>query len=246
MSADGSGRVLTAVELENARRTRRHPSPTQFDYLHVRRLVDDLRREFAQLAGVSDVLDIYCGSRPYDDLFPAGGRTVGLDVEGNPYNVADVVSNEFLPFDDATFDLVTCLEAFQYVQEPERGVAEVRRVLRPGGTAIVSLPFVWEYDRTFLEHRYTGPELSYLFRDWDEARVVENGGRAIVWATLTGTMLERARMRLPRPLRPLFAPLYLALNAAGGVLDAIERRQSTGRVVLPMNLLASARRPVDD
>lgn len=246
MIRDAGARALTAFELERSRRSRRRPRRTQFDYLHVRRLVDDLARTFAALDGqVHDVLDVYCGSRPYDDLFPAGTRVTGLDVVGNPYGLADVVSDEFLPFDDASFDLVTCIEAFQYVTDPEPGVAEIRRVLRPGGTAALSIPFAWEYDRSFLEHRYTEPELVHLFRDWEHIRVLENGGRAVVWATLTGTMLERARSRLPGPLRPLFAPLYLALNGCGGLLDALERRESSGVVTLPMNLLLTARRPLD-
>jgi hypothetical protein len=104
---------------------------------------------------------------------------------------------------------------------------------------------VWEYDRRFLEHRYTEPELVHLFRAWDDVRVVENGGRAIAWTTLTGTILERAQMRVPGPARVAFVPMYLALNAVGAVLDALERRQSSGVVTLPMNLLVTARRPAD-
>lgn len=239
--------VLTPAELERARRTRRHPRRTQFDYLHIRRLVEDLRQALAKVERpVHDVLDIYCGSRPYDDLLPSEARCVGLDVEGNPYGVADVVSNEFLPFDDHSFDLVTCIEAFQYVEDPERGVSEIRRVLRPGGTAIVTVPFVWEYDRTFLEHRYTEPELAQLFRGWDDVTIVENGGRAIAWATLTGSLLERARARLPAPARPLLLPAYFALNLAGTLLDAVERPRSGGAMTLPMNLLLIAGRPADE
>jgi SAM-dependent methyltransferase len=246
VSINAGQTVLARRELERARRSRRHARRTQFDYLHLRRLVDDLARALAEVeTPVRDVLDVYCGSRPYDDLLPPGARCVGLDVEGNPYNVADVVSNEFLPFDDASFDLVTCIEAFQYVEDAERGVREIRRVLRPGGTALISLPFAWEYDRSFLEHRYTGPALEHLFRGWDDVRVVENGGRGIVWTTLTGTMLERFRLRLPAPARLLFAPLYIALNVCGSVLDRLEQRHATGTVTLPMNLLLTARRPKD-
>ena len=96
------------------------------------------RRSQALDGPVRDVLDLYCGSRPYDDLFPAGADCVGLDVAGNPYGVADVVTDDFIPFPDASFDLVTCIEAFHYVEDPRHGVHEIRRVLRPGGTAIVT------------------------------------------------------------------------------------------------------------
>jgi SAM-dependent methyltransferase len=230
--------------IDEMRRSRRHPRATQFDYLHIRRLVRDLRRALVPLdESARDVLDVYCGTRPYDDLFPATARVLGLDVVGNPYGVADVVSDEFLPFDDASFDAVTCFEAFQYVQDPERGVAELRRVLRPGGLLLISIPFVWEYDRSILERRYTGPELAALFGGWDDVTVVENGGRAIAWATLTGTMVDRLRLRLPRVVRPVFAPVFVALNIVGGLLDAVERREAAGNITLPMNLLVTARKP---
>lgn len=244
-----SGATPSAPELEETRRTRRHPRWTQFDYLHVRRLVHDLQAALAQVDGpIRDVLDIYCGSRPYDDLLPAGARCLGLDVEGNPYGVADVVSNEFLPFADSSFDLVTCYEAFHYVEDPAHGVDEIRRVLRPGGRTLISVPFVWEYDASILEHRYTGPQLAALFEGWEDVRVVENGGRIVAWATLTGTILERARARIPdglglgRAARTLVVPFYLALNGLAFALDTLEQRYAHGPLTLPMNLLLTARR----
>ena len=236
--------------VEQMRRTRRHPRPTQFDYLHVRRLVDDLAAVLARVGkGAEDVLDVFCGTRPYDDLLPAGARVVGLDIGGNPYGVADVVSDEFLPFDDGSFDLVMCIEGFHYVIEPERGVRELARVLRPGGHAVVSVPFVWEYDRSVLENRYTGPALSRLFAGWEDVVVVENGGRAISWATLTGLIVSMGehhvpeRLHLTRLAHPAFAALYLGINGLGFLLDRAEQRFAQSSLTLPMNLLLAARRP---
>jgi len=47
-----------------------------------------------------------------------------------------------LPFADESFDLLFCLEMFNYVARPDRltVVKELRRVLRPGGRAVVSVP----------------------------------------------------------------------------------------------------------
>jgi SAM-dependent methyltransferase len=242
--------ALPPAELAEMRRTRRHPQRTQFDYLHLRRLVRDLRAALRNVDGqVRDVLDVYCGSRPYDDLLPAGARSVGLDVEGNPYGLADVVSNEFLPFDDASFDLVTCYEAFQYVEDPVQGVAEIGRVLRPGGTALISVPYVWEYDSRILERRYTGPELTALFAGWDDVELVENGGRIVVWATVTGMILERVRARLLRVpgvgavARVGFGAAFVVMNVVAGVLESLEDRHAGSPLVLPMNLLVTAKRP---
>lgn len=239
-------------ELARIRRTRRHPRPTQFDYLHLRHLVRDLETALAGVNGpVREVLDLYCGSRPYDDLFPAGAHCVGLDVVGNPYGVADVVTDDFIPFPDESFDLVTCIEAFHYVEDPRQGVREIGRVLRPGGTAIVTIPFVWEYNREILEHRYTGPELADLFAGWDAVDVVENGGQAVVWATVTGVMMERLRWAIPdalglgRVARRVFPVAYILVNGCASVFDALEHRHSSGPHTLPMNLLVRARRPAE-
>jgi SAM-dependent methyltransferase len=243
----------SARELKWIRQTRRHPRPTQFDYLHVRYLVRDLA---AALHGLEhearDVLDVFCGARPYDDLVPPGARIVGIDIEGNPYGVADVVTDEFLPFPDESFDLVMCIQALYYLPDPARAVREIRRVLRRGGTALVSVPLVWEYDRSVLTHRFTGPQLAALFEDWDDVAVAENGGRAVAWATLSGLLANLVEWHVPKRLtidrlvKPLFALVYLTINGLGLLGDRIERRYARSERTLPMNLLVVARRPDRD
>jgi SAM-dependent methyltransferase len=193
------------------------------------------------------VLDVWCGSRPYDDLFPASARRVGLDVEGNPYGVADVESNTLLPFPDASFDLLVCIESFQFIPEPASAVGEFRRVLRPGGSVIVTVPFGYEYDASAPEARYTEHELRGLFADWAEVTVRENGGRTVTWTTLTASLLTGVEQHLARgrlrPLRPLFPAAYLGLNGLGCVLTGLEEKFARRRVRLPMDLMLTARRP---
>lgn len=43
-----------------------------------------------------------------------------------------------LPFESERFDLVTCLEALEHLDDPEQAVAEIWRCLRPGGQLIVA------------------------------------------------------------------------------------------------------------
>jgi SAM-dependent methyltransferase len=230
-----------------ARRTRRHPRPWQFDYLHLRRLLDDLRPALARLAEPGGVvLDVFCGSRPYDDLYATGVRVVGLDIEDR-HGVADIVTTEFLPCADGSYDGIACIEAFHYVADPAHGVRELRRVVKPGGHVLVAVPVVWEYDRHIVEHRYTSGSLRRLFDGWDDVVVVENGGRAVSWALLTGTLLraceEELGSRLTRAaVQAAFAPAYVCLNAVGALLDAVERRRRDRRHVLAPNIMLTARR----
>ena len=176
-------------------------------------------------------------------------RITAFDLPGNPYGVADVVSDEFLPFPNSTFDLVLCIEAFHYVPDPARGVAELARVLRPGGHAVVAVPLVWEYDRSQLERRFTGPELEALFQGWNDVSVLENGGRGVAWATLTGSIANMVEWHVPerfaarRAARPAFAAFYLLVNSIGTAIDRAERRYARSSLALPMNLLVTAKRP---
>jgi SAM-dependent methyltransferase len=243
------GATVPPSVVEEIRRSRRHPRVTQFDYLHAQRLVDDLGDAVKRLpAEPRDVLDVYCGTRPYDDLFPAASRIVGFDI-ADRFGLADVVSSEFLPFPPDSFDVVLCTQAFYYIHEPSEAVEEIRRVLRPGGTVLITVPVVWEYDTRTIEHRYTEPGLARLFAGWEEVRIVENGGWGVSWAAVTGSLFHRveerlAARRLLRSLaRPFFAGLYLGINGIGYLLEAIDRRFVRGSLRLPMNLLLSARRP---
>jgi len=43
-----------------------------------------------------------------------------------------------LPFDDDTFDAVTCLEALEFMPDTRQAIGEIVRVLRPGGVALLT------------------------------------------------------------------------------------------------------------
>ena len=239
---------ISLAELQEARNSRRHPRRTQFDYLHLRHLVDDLAEILRDVPGpVSDALDVFCGARPYDDLMPPGARVVGYDIDDH-YRVADVTGGEFLPFPDNSFDLVTCIEGFYYVQDQAHGEAELRRVLRPGGTVVIAVPQLWPYERDVFEYRYSERSLRAVFEGWDEVRMIENGGMVVSWTLLTGMLMSTAVEAAPTPLAPLvrllILPLVLLLNLLGEGLDRVEQGRLAGSTYrLPANLTLVARAP---
>lgn len=197
---------------------------------------------------VTEVLDLFAATQPYRDLLPAHETYVSMDIDEH-YGPQDVVSDEFLPFADDAFDLILFTEAFHYLTEPEQGVAELRRVLRPGGTLVLTLPLVWEYDRRIVERRYTGPELAELFEGWDDVSVGEIGGYTVAWATLTGRIL-RGLSEFGSPLVRKVAGRLLpiaafVLNAIAGLLSRAENLWHSGPFILPMGLILVARRPAE-
>jgi SAM-dependent methyltransferase len=49
-----------------------------------------------------------------------------------------------LPFEAATYDLVFASHVLEHIREDDRAIAEIRRVLRPGGIAVLPVPIVSE------------------------------------------------------------------------------------------------------
>jgi SAM-dependent methyltransferase len=88
------------------------------------------------------VLSLGCGRAK--DVFPEAGRAcdvVGVDV--NPNVGADVIHDldQFpYPFPDDSFDLVICQDVLEHLQNIPRAMAEIHRVLRPGGRLRIRTP----------------------------------------------------------------------------------------------------------
>lgn len=94
------------------------------------------------------VLELGCGPGKYVGLMANSGfQVVGVDpfefptweqLKGRPeVTLKSSVYGEDLPFQDASFDAVVCLSALLYFNDPQRGMEEMRRVLKPGGRLIV-------------------------------------------------------------------------------------------------------------
>lgn len=69
-------------------------------------------------------------------------------VPGQYYGGVRCENLERLTFDDAMFDLVTSSEVMEHVEDLDRAMAEIRRVLKPGGWCIFSVPIDMTRDRT--------------------------------------------------------------------------------------------------
>src|SRR5205814_221266 len=94
------------------------------------------------------VLEVGCGGGNVLERVP--GRRFGIDLSpfilskarARLHGAAQLVRGDAmrLPFADGAFDRVFCSEVLEHVLEPEVVVREMRRVLAPGGFAVVSVP----------------------------------------------------------------------------------------------------------
>lgn len=163
--------------------------------------VTELRRHVVPLARGA-VFELGCGGGYNQQLYDTAAVTsfAGLDPNGALLDAARARAaekgwaadirqgvGEAIPFADASFDTVVCTYTLCSVDDPKRVLAEMRRVLKPGGTLI------------YLEHgRAPDPAL----QKWQ--RRIEP-----VWRKLMGNC------HLTRPIGEAIAPAGFTVQPKG-------------------------------
>ena len=140
---------------------------------------------------------------------------------------------EAIPFGDAEFDVVLCSQVIEHVLDPDAAVAELARVLRPGGTLVIST----DNERNYVTKAINAPRSAVVralrlrgargriespATAYTPARfrsLLERGGFAV-------ELLETFRFHLMWPLDA--RPLTRVLNA----VDARLRAHGVGDIVL--------------
>jgi ubiquinone/menaquinone biosynthesis C-methylase UbiE len=118
--------------------------------------IADWELGLVDLSHVQHALDAGCGTGTFllplaRRLVPQGATVIGLDlaegtlgqarvrVQTEDLPVACILSDvEALPFADGVFDLVLANYMLYHVPDLDRAIAELRRILRPGGTLLAA------------------------------------------------------------------------------------------------------------
>ena len=144
------------------------------------------------------VLDLGCRSGALTRHLLEGNEVVGLDVDRAALAKAEALGiepvqadvEEPLPFDDGSFDAVVAGELLEHLQFPDALVSEIRRVLRPGGVIVGSVPNAFrlqsrlrflrgrapEDDPTHL-HMFSARDVRELLADFADVQLEFVGGR---------------------------------------------------------------------
>jgi len=123
------------------------------------------------------ILDVGCGTGANIQMLSNFGVTEGVDVSAEALDFCRARglskvkqgAAEALPYEDASFDLVTGLDVVEHLDDDVAGLKEMRRVLRPGGRALLFVPafmFLWGVQDDISHHRrrYTLLDLKMRLR----------------------------------------------------------------------------------
>jgi SAM-dependent methyltransferase len=157
-------------------------NPECTDAIRMRRMLGELEGEEGEL------LDIGCAFVPLAERYAGMRRWVGLDLSLPALAIGRIVNqvpveclvcaySEDLPLPNQSFDVVVSSEVLEHTPRPRRMVAEIARVLRVGGKAILSVPQhivdfqdgrqdqIGATDSTHRFHFHTLQELQTLFEE---------------------------------------------------------------------------------
>jgi 2-polyprenyl-6-hydroxyphenyl methylase/3-demethylubiquinone-9 3-methyltransferase len=114
---------------------------------------DQVRRIVGQyVTAGARALDLGCGNGRTGGplLLNCGALYIGVDISRPAVTAARefgldarvIGDASLLPFESGSFDFVLCLEVLEHLFRPDLAALEIARVLRPGGTALVTVPNV--------------------------------------------------------------------------------------------------------
>ena len=121
-----------------------------------------VRKLLQRLGPEARILDLGAGTRR------RAPNVINLEIEITP-EVDIVADGHFLPFSDATFDVVISEAVLEHVRSPNLVVSEIYRVLKPGGNICIAVPFLQGYHASPHDYqRWTVPGIVQLCAAFSE------------------------------------------------------------------------------
>jgi SAM-dependent methyltransferase len=95
----------------------------------------------------TSILDLGSADGPSVGWLRERGRRVGMDIDPRGLQSGDVCGSALeLPFAAESFDVVAAFDVIEHCEPEARALAEVARVLRPGGRFLMSVPaYQWAW-----------------------------------------------------------------------------------------------------
>lgn len=215
--------------MHDARRV--SPSMWHTDWLQLGPLAKLIRAQAGRLPKGASIVDLGCGDMPYATLL----RSLGLD-----YCPADIDDDAVakgklpigpdgrVPLPDHSVDAILSAQVFEHVPDLDAYCAEIRRLLKPGGTLILSTHGSWFYHPHPEDHRRwtrTG-----LVLDLETRGIKVEEMHSICGPLATTTMIRLTAFAFVLKKVPVVGPiiagaLAVVMNARAVVEDAVTPAQ---------------------
>src|ERR1700687_2543135 len=154
------------------------PSLRDWAYLDCRRRAELIAEQAAKLPRQRHtLLDLGGRGNPYACFFTDRvAHHYVLDIEPAPS--VDVVGDaRHMPFSDASMDVVLITQVLEHIPEPIAVIGEIRRVLKPGGTLLLSVPSIFPQHGSPGDYwRYMPQGLQWILRDFQSVTVKGEAG----------------------------------------------------------------------
>lgn len=206
----------------------------------MRALHATLKRKISEigLPESAQIIDVGCASQPYAHLFPSDAEYTGADLPGNPAARIEINPDGTLPSLPESFDLALSTQVLEHVSEPSLYLSECFRVLKPGGTLLLSTHGLWIYHRDPEDYwRWTADGLK-LQIERAGFEVVDVEGIMGLSAVAIQLFQDATLRRMPSTLRSLYA---FSLQRLAALFDKMHSPQS--RVHNAMVYVEIARKP---
>jgi SAM-dependent methyltransferase len=183
-----------------------------------------------ELGDGAQILDAGCGSgRTLEDLV-GYGTVSGLELDPDAAEFAasrgcgEVKRGtlEHMPWDGGTFDLITCLDVLEHVADDRSALAELRRVAKPGGWLLVTVP---AYQALWSLHDAANHHYRRYSRRTLRLAAVEAGWRLVRMTSFNSILLPvAAAVRLAQRHRRPDASYTPELNLGPTWLNSVLER----------------------
>ncbi|TVQ43607.1 MAG: class I SAM-dependent methyltransferase [Gloeocapsa sp. DLM2.Bin57] len=117
---------------------------THVDNQFINQLTDLYRARLKPDTRILDLMSSWVSHLPPEMTFThveghgLNAEELAKNTRLNDYFVQNLNQNPQLPLEDNDFDAVLCTVSIQYLQYPEAIMAEIARILKPGGIVIIS------------------------------------------------------------------------------------------------------------
>lgn len=166
-------------------------------------------------------LDFGCGSKPYESLFSRTEKYIGVDIEKSGHDHKDSKIDIFydgqtLPFPDSYFDSIIAIEVFEHLPNPEEILDEFKRILKPNGNIIITIPFMYpEHEMPTDYSRWTTVGLRNVLENLDYrilSLVKSNNSVEAIAQNVIDYFFNSVLVIRNNYLYPLKMPFILSLN----------------------------------